>query len=411
MKKSVKKTAAVFFAVAAIVTIAALFAACGGVTEKPAQPGGDVPDDVTVVELTVSDPPNVTEYYIGETFDPTGMKVKAKWSDGVKLPVNISDCTIDPSGPLSAGDYEVRISYGGKTAVQPITIKDDSVSSISVDTGNTALRAAVGTVINLSGISVTAHYADGSSRPITSGYTFEADGERVTDTSALSFSEWGKHTLTVVYGSARADIELFIFDGIVIEGENIIHSGETTTQKNYVQQTGGYRNANPKDATAGSGASGGKFLGDVFNTTALRFHVYVESDCYADVILRAAGLKLEKDSAPQAWRPLVMGDMQFNKTFVVKYGTAQEASAETLKTLNVADSVIIPGATSEVGDPILFENFTDINFGRLELKAGENIIELTVQSEYKNCYGEVVGCNIDRLEIQYSGGAGEGGGS
>ena len=77
MKKSVKKTAAVFFAVAAIVTIAALFAACGGVTEKPAQPGGDVPDDVTVVELTVSDPPNVTEYYIGETFDPTGMKVKA----------------------------------------------------------------------------------------------------------------------------------------------------------------------------------------------------------------------------------------------------------------------------------------------------------------------------------------------
>ncbi|HIW03686.1 MAG TPA: hypothetical protein H9692_03085, partial [Firmicutes bacterium] len=115
--------------------------------------------------------------------------------------------------------------------------------------------------------------------------------------------------------------------------------------------------------------------------------------------------------APQAWRPLVMGDMQFNKTFVVKYGTAQEASAETLKTLNVADSVIIPGATSEVGDPILFENFTDINFGRLELKAGENIIELTVQSEYKNCYGEVVGCNIDRLEIQYSGGAGEGGGS
>ena len=41
---------------------------------------------------------------------------------------------------------------------------------------------------------------------------------------------------------------------IVIEGENIIHSGETTDQQNYVQQTGGYRNANPKDATAGSGA-------------------------------------------------------------------------------------------------------------------------------------------------------------
>lgn len=411
MKTSVKKLTALFFAVAALIVASALFAACGGVTEPPSLPGNDIPDDVTVVELTVSDPPDVTEYYIGETFDPTGIKVKARWSDGVKLPVDISECTIDPSGPLSAGDYEVRISYGGKTAVQPITLKDDSVSSISVDTGNTALKAAVGTPINLSGISVTAHYADGSSRPLTGGYSFEADGERVTDVSALTFSEWGRHTLTVVYGSARADIELFIFDGFVIEGENIIHAGETTDQKNYVQQTGGYRNANPKTATTGSGASGGQFLGDIFNTTALRFHIYVESDCYADVILRAAGLKLEKDSAPQAWRPLVMGDMQFNKTFVSKYGSGQDAAAGTLKTLNVADSVIIPGATSEYGDAILFENFVDVNFGRLELKAGENIVELTVQSEYKNCYGEIVGCNIDRLEIQYADGAGEGGGS
>ncbi len=401
------------FMICAIVAAAlftAVFCAACGKSETP--PPDDIPSDVTVTELTISEPPDVTEYYIGESFDPTGMKVKARWSDGVKLPVSIDDCVIEPSGPLEAGTYEVRVSYGGQTAVQPITLKDDTVSSLTVDTGNAALAAAVNTPMNFSGITVTAHYADGSSRVVSGGYTFEADGEPVSSVSALTFSEWGNHTLTVIYGNARADIELFIFDGFVIEGENILRSGEATPDsENYVEQTGGYRNANPKTATAGSGASGGQFLGDVFNTTALRFHIFVESDCYADVILRAAGLKLEEDSGVQAWRPLRMGDMQFNRTFTVSYGTKAEADSGSLHALTVDDSVIIPGAVSEYGDPMLFENFADVNFGRLHLEAGENIVELIVDSEYTNCYGETVGCNIDRLEIRYADGAGEGGGS
>lgn len=173
---------------AVVLALAAVFfAACG--KDEP-QPDPGVPDDVTVVELTIDEPPDVTEYYIGESFDPTGMKIKAKWSDGVKLPVNIADCTIEPSGPLAEGDREVTISYGGKSVVQQIMLRDETIASISVDTGNAALKVAVGTPMDLSGLVVTAHYADGGSRVISGGYTVDVDGEPVDDLSELVFDEW-----------------------------------------------------------------------------------------------------------------------------------------------------------------------------------------------------------------------------
>ena len=383
---------------AVVLALAAVFfAACG--KDEP-QPDPGVPDDVTVVELTIDEPPDVTEYYIGESFDPTGMKIKAKWSDGVKLPVNIADCTIEPSGPLAEGDREVTISYGGKSVVQQIMLRDETIASISVDTGNAALKVAVGTPMDLSGLVVTAHYADGGSRVISGGYTVDVDGEPVDDLSELVFDEWGSKTLTVTYGDRTATVTLEIFDGFIIEAENIIESAEVTDDdKNFVEKVTGtfYAFSKPNEP-----ASGGAYMGAVFNGDIMRFHIWAEEECYADVILRASSSYMLVDGG--AWSPMEMGDMQFNRLFEVGYGSAADAESDSLEPLYVEDDVVLKGGKTEQpgGDPLLYVNWMDVNFGTLPLAKGDNIIELKVVTDYVNCRGENVACNIDRLEVQYT---------
>ena len=400
MKGKTKRIFASLIAFVLLASLLAFFAACG----EEQEPGPDVPGDATVVELTVDTPPDVTEYYIGETFDPTGMKIKARWSDGVKLPVNIAECTIDPSGPLEAGDREVTISYGGQSVTLPITLKNDSVSSVSVDTGNIALKAAVGTPMDFSGITVTVHYADGGSRVVSGGYTFEVDGEPVEDVSALTFDKWGTHTLTVVYGTLRTDISLEIFDGFVVEAENMLGSGEVTEDtKNYVEISRASASGSPSVIRKeNEPASGGAYMGSVFNGSVIRFHVWAEEACYADVILRASSAYMLEDGG--AWSPIEMGDQQFNRLFDVAYGSAEDAASGSMTELYVEDDVILEGGKTDNqgGDPMLYVNWKDVNFGTLPLEQGDNIIELSVVTDYINCHGENVACNIDRLEVQYT---------
>ena len=76
MKGKTKRIFASLIAFVLLASLIAFFAACG----EEQEPGPDVPGDATVVELTVDTPPDVTEYYIGETFDPTGMKIKARYA-------------------------------------------------------------------------------------------------------------------------------------------------------------------------------------------------------------------------------------------------------------------------------------------------------------------------------------------
>lgn len=395
---------------ALMLALTSVFAACknnstssgSGSDSGDDSSGGGSSGPATVTELTIETPPDVTEYYAGEAFDPTGMELKARWSDGLRVSVDIDDCTISPAGPLTVEDSEVTITYEGASVEQEITVLDISISSIVVDTGNIALKASVNTPMDFSGITVTAKYADGNERVLEGGYTFEVDGEPVTDVSALTFAEWGEHTLTVVYGDKKADITLDIFDGFIVEAENIIKS-PVETDKNYVEiykasssgTPGGKFNDNEP-------ASGGGYMGSVFNGSVIRFHVYAEEACNADVILRASSAYMLKDGG--SWDPIEMGDQQFNRLFDVSYGTAAEAESGTLKELVIPDDVVLEGGATDnpTGDRMLYVNWKDVNFGTLALKEGDNVIELNVITDYVNCKGENVACNIDRLEIQYT---------
>lgn len=363
---------------------------------------GEVEGPAVVTELIITSQPTKTSYHAGEVFDAEGLALKAKWSDGLAFVVELKDCTVSPSGVLTEDDDKVTITYEGCSAYVDITVVDLPIESISVDVGNIALRTAVNTAMDFSGITVKAIYTDGSESPVQDGYTFKVDDEEVEDVSAISFTKWGTHTITVVYGEVSQDISVTVFDGFVVEAERIFENA-TADDKNYVEIYKASSLSKPGAVTKETEpASGGSYMGRVFKGSGIRFHVFVDEDCNAEVILRAASCYMLQDGG--SWSPVVMGEEQFNRLFAVSYGSAAEASASSLKELIIPDDVVLAGSSTDnpAGDKLLYVNWKDVNFGILSLKKGDNVIELDVISDCENVIGEPVACNIDRLEIRYT---------
>lgn len=81
---------------------------------------GDQVKEKVLEELMITSLPTKVTYEEGQTFDPTGMVIKAKYSDYSLEEVN--DYSIDKTEPLKMTDTEVTVTYNGKSVVVPITV-------------------------------------------------------------------------------------------------------------------------------------------------------------------------------------------------------------------------------------------------------------------------------------------------
>ena len=90
------------------------------------------PAELTKIKITKA--PNKTEYEVGENFDPTGMVVKAEYSNGEET--EITNYTVPNGINLQNGQKSVTIRYteGGitKSTIQPITVKPAETPKLSV---------------------------------------------------------------------------------------------------------------------------------------------------------------------------------------------------------------------------------------------------------------------------------------
>ncbi len=83
-----------------------------------------------LVSLEITSVPDKEIYMVGESFDPTGMVIKASYKD-LSVNENFTDYTITPSRPLEVGDEFVTItSNSGNISVnQPINVVADVPST------------------------------------------------------------------------------------------------------------------------------------------------------------------------------------------------------------------------------------------------------------------------------------------
>ncbi|MGI5895291.1 MAG: bacterial Ig-like domain-containing protein, partial [Candidatus Merdivicinus sp.] len=150
-------------------------------------------------EIMVTTPPAKTDYYVGDTFDPTGMVVKAVYDDGTSE--EVVDYTYNPA-TITADTSAITISYGGKTAEVPITLI--TLDRIEITTQPSKTEYVEGQMFDPTGMVVTAYYSDGFSKAVT-GYTW--DPETITaDTTAVTISYNGK-TAQVMVSVQKKELE------------------------------------------------------------------------------------------------------------------------------------------------------------------------------------------------------------
>ena len=145
---------------------------------------------VTVRQLSgisVATAPTKTAYYIGETFDASGMAIKATMSDGSTKAV--TGWTYSPTGALTATDTAVTISYTEngvtKTCTQAITIR--ALVSIAITTPPTKTAYQYGEKFSSAGMAVTATYNDNSTR-VVSGWTYSPTGTLALSNTSITVS-------------------------------------------------------------------------------------------------------------------------------------------------------------------------------------------------------------------------------
>lgn len=104
-------------------TVHAVFTRIGG-------GGGTVTPYLIGIEVTTE--PNRTVYAVGDTFDPEGMVVVARYSDGSWRTLSEGDYSLSPTRPLVVGDTEVTVSYRGFTDTVGISVVDPGDFSVTV---------------------------------------------------------------------------------------------------------------------------------------------------------------------------------------------------------------------------------------------------------------------------------------
>lgn len=79
-------------------------------------------------KLTIVSAPTKTEYTEGDKFDPTGMTVKAVYTDGGEKTFAVKERMADVTTLNETGDVNVTITYNGQSVTQNVTVNEKVVT-------------------------------------------------------------------------------------------------------------------------------------------------------------------------------------------------------------------------------------------------------------------------------------------
>lgn len=172
----------------------------------------------TLSVIAITAPPK-TSYKYGETFDASGMIIKATYDDGT-TDNNFTNYTIDKTGPLYPSDTAVTLTASGAiTATQPITVAARVLTSIAVTYGPDKMTYKYGETFNKAGMVVKATYEDGGTDNNFTDYTVDKTGSLTMSDTTVTITARGtaiKTTLTITVnqkdGPAAPSLT-FSFDG------------------------------------------------------------------------------------------------------------------------------------------------------------------------------------------------------
>lgn len=231
---------------------------------------------IKITKIEIISKPSKLKYKKDETFDSSGMTVKATYSDGTSK--EISDYTLSSPDMSSIGNKTVTITYGDQTTSFDILVID--ISKIEVATMPSKTEYPKGDAFNTTGLSILVKYTDGTSETITTGF----------EVSGFDSGSVGEKTITVTYKTHTTIFKVTVYDlsGIRITsfpskvyykiGETFDPSGLTVAE---VRQDGTEKEITDYEISGfDSSTAGSKTITVSYNVAANGTSKFVGSDSF-----------------------------------------------------------------------------------------------------------------------------------
>ena len=140
--------------------------------------------------IAVTTPPDQTDYYEDDVFNPQGMVVTAYYSDGSSKAV--TNYTYSPTSALTKNDTTITVSYTdtgvtAKAYVDIVVGDAPNLTSIAITTPPTKTVYKIGEYFNTTGMVVTAYFDNDTSKAV-SGYTYSPTSALTQDSTTITVS-------------------------------------------------------------------------------------------------------------------------------------------------------------------------------------------------------------------------------
>ena len=231
---------------------------------------------IRVTRLEVTHMPTKARYFVGETFDSTGLLITAYYNDNTSE--QVTGYTLSSPDMSAYGNKTVTVTFDEKTVDFSILVVD--ISGIEVKTMPAKVEYPKGDVFDTTGLSILVKYTDGTSEAITTGF----------EVSGFDSSSVGEKTITVTYKTHTATFKVTVYDllGIRITsfpskvyykiGESFDPSGLTVAA---VRQDGTEKEITDYDISGfDSSTAGSKTITVSYNVTTNGVSKFVGSDSF-----------------------------------------------------------------------------------------------------------------------------------
>lgn len=166
---------------------------------------------IRATRLEVTHMPTKARYFVGETFDSTGLVITAYYNDNTSE--QVTGYTLSSPDMSAYGSKTVTVTFDEKTVDFSILVVD--ITGIEIKTPPTKQEYLVGNTLDSTGLTVLVKYTDGTSEAITSGFTV----------SELDSSSIGEKEITVAYKNHTATFKVLVYE---LQGIRITHYPEKT---------------------------------------------------------------------------------------------------------------------------------------------------------------------------------------
>lgn len=166
---------------------------------------------IRATRLEVTHMPTKARYFVGETFDSTGLVITAYYNDNTSE--QVTGYTLSSPDMSAYGSKTVTVTFDEKTVDFSILVVD--ITGIEIETPPMKQEYLVGDALDSTGLTVLVKYTDGTSEAITSGFTV----------SELDSSSIGEKEITVTYKTHTATFKVLVYE---LQGIRITHYPEKT---------------------------------------------------------------------------------------------------------------------------------------------------------------------------------------